>query len=265
MTSIWGITDGDLKQTGRDDRVAPRIVVYDPALTLTLPPQASAASGMNAIAHAVEALYARMPSPIAAAAAEQAIRLLARALPAVVAAPSDVSARALALRGAHLAGVALQHASMGLHHKLCHVLGGTFGLPHAETHAALLPHVVQFNASAAPDAMARIAEALGEADAATGLHNLNKDVGLESRIGTLGFRAADIDRAAELVATSEGGLTARAFVRVSTEPAVVTPAAPVSGGESLLADPSILLFGALIVAALVGLGVLATRKGRPAA
>jgi maleylacetate reductase len=202
MTSIWAITDGDLKRTGRDDRVAPRIVVYDPALTLTLPPRASAASGMNAIAHAVEALYSKTASPIAAAAADQAIRLLARSLPAILAAPADAGARALALRGAHLAGVALQHASMGLHHKLCHVLGGTFGLPHADTHAALLPHVVQFNAPAAPGAMAQIASALGAADAVTGLHNLNNLLGLESRISALGLRAADIDRAADLAAAS---------------------------------------------------------------
>jgi maleylacetate reductase len=202
MTSIWGITDGDQKQTGRDDRVAPRIVVYDPALTLTLSAHASAASGMNAIAHAVEALYAKSRSPIAAAAAEQAIRLLARALPAIVAATADAGARAAALRGAHLAGVALQHASMGLHHKLCHVLGGTFGLPHADTHAALLPHVVRFNAPAAPEAMARVAGALGAADAATGLHNLNNSLGLPASLGALGFRASDIDRAADLSTAS---------------------------------------------------------------
>ena len=156
MTSIWGVTSGDTKTTGRDPAVAPRLVIYDPVLTLSLPPHTSAASGMNAMAHAVEAMYAPNASPIAAAAADEAIRTLARALPSVVAAPRDLDARALALRGAHAAAVALELAPMGLHHKLCHVLGG-FGLPHAATHAALLPHVVAFNAPAAPEAMARIA------------------------------------------------------------------------------------------------------------
>lgn len=202
MTSIWGLTDGEHKRTGRDPVVAPRLVIYDPELTLTLPAGVSAASGMNAIAHAVEAMYAANAGPEATAAAELAIRSLAQALPRVVAQPADLEARMQALRGAHAAGVSLELASMGLHHKICHVLGGTFGLPHAPTHAAVLPHVVAFNAPAAPDAMARIAGALGAEDAAAGLAALNRTLGLTATLGDLGFRKIDGDRAAELIVSS---------------------------------------------------------------
>jgi maleylacetate reductase len=199
MTSVWGITDGSQKRTGRNPAVAPRLVVYDPVLTLSLPAQVSAASGMNAIAHAVEAMYAPDASPIALAAAEDALRSLSRALPAVVARPDSIDARTLALRGAHAAGVALELAAMGLHHKICHVLGGTFGLPHAPTHAALLPHVVAFNTPAAPAAMARIAEAIGADDAAIGLATLNRALGLTTSLRALGLDPADVDRAARLI------------------------------------------------------------------
>jgi maleylacetate reductase len=202
MTSIWGITDGEVKRTGRDPGVTPRLVVYDPNLSMSLPAGVSAASGMNAVAHAVEAMYAPEAGPIALVAAEEALRLLSRALPAVVARPDDLEARALALRGAHAAGVALELAAMGLHHKICHVLGGTFGLPHAPTHAAVLPHVVAFNAPAAPAAMARVATALGVADAAAGLAALNRVLGLTRSLAALGLRAEDIDRAAALVTAS---------------------------------------------------------------
>jgi alcohol dehydrogenase class IV len=180
MTSIWGVTDGEVKRTGRSSGVAPRLVVYDPDLTLSLPPDVSAASGMNAIAHAVEAMYAAGAGPIATAAAEEAIRLLARALPAVVEAPGDRVPRAVALRGAHAAGVALELAAMGLHHKICHVLAA-------------------FNTPAAPEAMARVAGALGVEDAAAGLRHLNRSLGLTASLGTLGFRAEDVDRAADLI------------------------------------------------------------------
>ena len=198
MTSIWGTTSGDTKTTGRDPAVAPRLVIYDPVLTLSLPPHTSAASGMNAMAHAVEAMYASNASPVAGAAANEAIGTLAHALPLVVAAPRDLDARTLALRGAHAAAMALELAPMGLHHKLCHVLGG-FGLPHAETHAALLPHVVAFNAPAAPEAMARIAGALGVNDAAAGLRALNDTLGLTMSLGTLGLDQTGVERAARAV------------------------------------------------------------------
>jgi len=201
MTGIWGVTDGDVKRTGRDAGVAPRLVVYDASLTVSLPADVSATSGMNAIAHAVEAMYAPAVDPDATAAAEDALRVLSRALPSVVARPADLDARALAQRGAHAAGLALELAVMGLHHKVCHVLGGTFGLPHAPTHAAVLPHVVDFNAPAAPAAMARIAAALGAADAAAGIRALNQQLGMATSLGCLGLCESDVDRAAELVAS----------------------------------------------------------------
>jgi maleylacetate reductase len=202
MTGIWGITDGDVKRTGRDAAVAPRLVVYDPVLTLSLPAAVSAASGMNAIAHAVEAMYAAEAGPVATAAAEDALGALARALPDVVRRPDDLAARTLALRGAYSAGVALGLAAMGLHHKICHVLGGTFGLPHAPTHAAVLPCVVAFNAPAAPVAIARVAAALGVDDAAAGLVALNRRLGLTMSLRALGLRPEDVDRAAALVTSS---------------------------------------------------------------
>jgi maleylacetate reductase len=200
MTSIWGMTDGQTKRTGRDPRVAPVLVVYDADLTRSLSPAASAASGMNAIAHAVEALYAADADHLATAAADQALRSLARSLPIVVGDPENLDAREVALTGAHLAGVALQHASMGLHHRICHVLGGAFGLPHAETHAAVLPSVVAFNAVSAPGAASRIADALGAADAADGLRSLNRRLGLTMSLADLGLRREDLERAAALAA-----------------------------------------------------------------
>jgi len=197
MTTVWGITAGGSKQTGRDARVAPRAVVYDPALTATLPPTLVAASGMNAIAHAVEALYAPDAQPLSALFAREAIRLLAAALPAMSTNPADVAARERACYGAHLAGRALDLTSMGLHHKLCHVLGGTFGLPHALTHAILLPHVAAFNQRAAEPAMAAVAAALGAEEAAGGLAALQRALGITTTLRELGLRPADLDRAAE--------------------------------------------------------------------
>ncbi len=202
MTSVYGITDGGQKRTGRDPRVAPRLVIYDPDVTMSLPAAVSAASGMNAIAHAVEAMYAAGVSPIATTAAAESIASLSGALPLIVANPGNADARSRALRGAHLAGIALELATMGLHHKMCHVLGGTFGLPHAETHAVLLPHVVAFNAPAASEAMAGIAAALGAGDAAGGLRDLNASLRLPHSLAQLGFTVSDIDRAADLVSAA---------------------------------------------------------------
>jgi len=157
MTNIWGISEGGAKKTGRDVKVLPKAVIYDPSLTLDLPPGTSAASGMNAMAHCAEALYAHDGNPIVSLMAEEGIRALAAALPAVVAAPKDLEARTSALYGAWLAGMTIATTGNGLHHKLCHVLGGTFGLPHAETHTVVLPHAAAYNAAAAPEAMARVA------------------------------------------------------------------------------------------------------------
>jgi maleylacetate reductase len=205
MTNIWGVTEKGAKQTGRDQRVLPAVVIYDPALTLSLPPDVSAASGMNAMAHAVEAVYAHDATAEVREQALGAARLLADSLPDVVARPSGVDARERALRGAHLAGAALGHASMGLHHRLCHVLGGRFGLPHALTHAVVLPHVVAFNAPAAPEAIGALADALGVPDAAAGLAALNERLGLTARLRHLGLGRPDLDAAAARAADGAYG------------------------------------------------------------
>jgi len=201
MTPIWGLTEGGTKKTGRDPRVLPRTVIYDPALILNLPPAITAVSGMNAMAHCVEALYAADGNPIASAMAEEALRRLARNLPAAVHRPADLDARAETLCGAWLAGACLGSVGMALHHKLCHTLGGSFNLPHAETHTAVLPHAVAYNAPAAPSAMARISAAISaEAGqtAAAALFDLALSCGARMRLADLGLREEDLDRAAEL-------------------------------------------------------------------
>ncbi|MFO1352180.1 MAG: maleylacetate reductase [Gammaproteobacteria bacterium] len=198
MTPIFGLTEGGAKRTGRDRRVLPKTVIYDPLLTLTLPPALSAASGMNAIAHCVEALYAQDANPIISLMAEEGIRALAHSLPTVVKAPTNLEARSQALYGAWLAGAALGAVGMALHHKLCHTLGGSFNLPHAETHTIVLPHAARYNRDAAAEAMARIAKALGVADAPTGLFDLAIKTGAKTALQDIGMNAADLDQAADI-------------------------------------------------------------------
>ncbi|GAA3673889.1 maleylacetate reductase [Nocardioides ginsengisoli] len=199
MTPIWGLTEDGRKQTGRDRRVLPRSVVYDPELTLTLPPVVSGTSGLNAIAHAVEALYAPDGTPIIAAMAEQGVRDLAAALPVVVADPTDADARARALQGAWLCGACLGATTMGLHHKLCHVLGGMLDLPHAETHAIVLPHVAAYNLTAAPEADAVLRRALDTSDVPGALSELGARVGAPDALVALGVDHADLARVADEV------------------------------------------------------------------
>ena len=155
MTSIYGLTEAGLKKTGRNRRVLPKVVIYDPLLTIDLPVAMSITSGFNAIAHAAEALYAENLNPITAMMAEEGIRALAQGMPQVAKNPRDLDGRSNCLYGAWLCGAVLGTTSMALHHKLCHVLGGTWNLPHAETHTVILPHAIAFNYPAAPEAMAR--------------------------------------------------------------------------------------------------------------
>jgi maleylacetate reductase len=201
MTPIWGQTADARKTTGRDPRVLPRVVVYDPRLTLGLPARVAAGSGMNALAHAVEGLYSAGASPVTALLADEAVRALASALPRVVAAPTDLDARGEALYGAWLAGWVLGTAGMGVHHKVCHVLGGTWNLPHADVHSAVLPYAAAFNASAAPEAMARLANALGAdpGDAPGALWDLARAVGAATSLAPLGFPADAVALATDLV------------------------------------------------------------------
>jgi maleylacetate reductase len=199
MTSIWGVTEGGVKRTGRDSRVLPRTVIYDPMLTLSLPPGISATSGVNAIAHCVEGLYSEATNPLVSLMAEEGIRALGRSLPKVVRALDVIAARNDALYGAWLGGSVLGAVGMALHHKICHVLGGSFNLPHAETHAIVLPHVVAYNSAAAPDAMRRIAAALGVEDAAQGLFDFVRALGARSALAEIGMPADGIERAVTLV------------------------------------------------------------------
>ena len=224
MTAIYGITEGGVKKTGRDARVLPKTVIYDPQLTLSLPPALSATSGMNAIAHAVEALYAVDANPIISMMSEEGIRALAQGLPGVMKNPQDIEARSLCLYGAWLCGVALNGTSMALHHKLCHTLGGSFNLGHAEVHTVILPHATAYNETAAPEAMMRVARALGAAhaahgqnagaaqaahgqnaglaSAAAGLYDLEVQLGTPLNLKAIGMPESGLDQAADLAAAS---------------------------------------------------------------
>lgn len=200
VTPVLGQTEHGVKTTVRDQKVLPEVVIYDVALTLSLPRALSVTSGMNAMAHAVEALYSPDANPVIGAFAEQALAAFAHALPALVDDLADGEARGAALYGAWMAGSCLGSVGMGLHHKLCHVLGGSFGLPHSETHSVILPYATRFNASAAPDAMARIAHAIDaeDGDAANGLRALAEQLGAPLALRDLGLAETDLDRAADL-------------------------------------------------------------------
>jgi maleylacetate reductase len=198
MTPIWGITEGGRKTTGRDQRVLPKTVLYDPCLTVTMPAMLSATSGMNSIAHCVEALYAQEANPIISLMAEEGIRAFAESLPLVVKEPGNLEARSKALYAAWLGGISLGTVGMALHHKLCHTLGGTYNLPHAETHTVVLPHAVAYNATAAPEAMSRVARALGVRSAAQGLYDLAASLGAPTSLAALGMKEVDLDQAADI-------------------------------------------------------------------
>jgi maleylacetate reductase len=198
MTPILGETKDGLKTTVRSLDVLPEAVIYDVELTLSLPPTLSATSGVNAIAHAVEGLYAQDRNPVISLMAEDGIRTLASALPILVHEPRNIEARTKALYGAWLCGYVLGTVGMALHHKLCHTLGGSFNLPHAETHTIVLPHAVAYNAAAAPEAMAAISRALGAPDAASGLFDLVRALGVPQALSRIGMPADGIEKAADI-------------------------------------------------------------------
>jgi maleylacetate reductase len=207
MTPIWGQSDQGEKITGRDLRVLPRIVVYDPLLTVSMPPELTAASGMNALAHAVESLYAPDSTAQSLEVAEEAIRVLAYGLPRAVSESDDLEARTAALRGAWLAGWALGSTTMGLHHKLAHVLGGRYQLPHAGTHSALLPQVAAFNAIAAPGPFGRAARALGVTEpgaVAAAVFDLASQLRAPTSLSGLGLTPDAIEAVAKIVAARAG-------------------------------------------------------------
>ncbi|MDO5512839.1 maleylacetate reductase [Corynebacterium sp.] len=212
-TNVWGLTENARKTTGTDDRVLPVTVIYDSHLTLSLPVELSVVSGLNALAHCVDSLWGPRADPVNAALATEGARALAEGLPLVVADPQDIHGRDLTLYGAYLSAVAFASAGSGLHHKLCHILGGTFGLPHALTHAIVLPHVLAFNAPYAPDAERRLATALAAPTAWEGLARLYALLDAPTSLSPLGLIAADLPEVVDQALASVPANNPRALTR----------------------------------------------------
>jgi len=200
-TPILGQTKQGRKTTLRSPQVLPRVIVYDVELTLDMPARLSVVSGVNAMAHAVEALYAKDGNPVTSMLAERGIAAFGGALPAIAADTHDLEARSEALFGAWVCGNCLGTVGMALHHKLCHALGGSFDLPHAETHTVILPHAAAFNQSAAPKALERVARALDVDSAGAGLFDLAQSLGAPTSLKAIGMSESNLDKAAE-IATS---------------------------------------------------------------
>jgi alcohol dehydrogenase class IV len=197
-TPIVGETAGGIKTTSRSPAVLPEVVLYDVALTFDLPVAISVTSGLNALAHAAEALYAPNRNPVTDMLASKAIRLFSKALPAITQAADDAGARSDALFAAWASGVCLGGTDMGLHHKLCHTLGGAFDLPHAALHSVLLPHTLAYNQDAAPTAMTSIAMALGAEDAVDGIYRLVRVLGAPLSLRSLGMPESGLALAGKL-------------------------------------------------------------------
>jgi maleylacetate reductase len=197
MTSACGMVEGGRKVQHRSPRMLPRVVIYDSELTVNLPPAISGPSGFNAIAHGVGSMYRQSSTPMLRLTSLDGIRAMARALPRIMANPSDLDARDDALYGAWLCGMAAGSGSRSIHHKLAHVIGGSFDLPHAESHAILLPHSTAYNAAIEPDAMAAIAQALNAEDGPVGLYELEKSVGTPTALKDIGMPEDGLDRAAD--------------------------------------------------------------------
>ncbi|MDQ1129800.1 maleylacetate reductase [Microbacterium sp. SORGH_AS_0888] len=210
-TDVWGQTEGERKTTGTDGSVLPKVIVYDASLSVSLPAHLAIASGLNAVAHAVDGFWAPRADPINTALGTEGIRVLFPGLRALHARPDDIQAREQTLYGAYLAAVAFASAGSGMHHKICHVLGGAYGLSHAEMHAIVLAYVTAFNAPAAPDAAARVSSALGGAPAAAGLYELRESLGVAGSLAELGLRERDIPEAARLATAAIPASNPRPF------------------------------------------------------
>lgn len=198
MTNIWAVTENTRKVTARDIKAVPILTIYDPELTLSLPPEFAASSGLNAMAQAVVNIATDKMNAMVSTYAIGAVKALAKSLPAIKTDPKNMAARAEALYGACLAGAALGTGTTSLHHKICHTLGGSFNMPHAETHAILLPHSVAFNAVATPIGTAKLAAALNSDDAALSLYYLVEQLGGPKTLKEIGFEEGDIDAAAKI-------------------------------------------------------------------
>lgn len=212
MTAIAGQTEAGKKTSIKDGRAMPAAVIYDVELTMTLPARISAASGLNAMAHAVEALYARIRNPVTTRQSLDGIEALVSALPTIVSTKSAPAARTEALYGAFLCGMALSSVGMALHHRLCHALGGAFELPHAETHSVVLPHAAAFNADAADGALALVAEILNATTPGVGLAEFAGRIGAPTSLREIGMPENGIGRVADLV-VSNPVWNPRPFVR----------------------------------------------------
>lgn len=197
VTPILGQTEGGRKTTVKDPKILPEVVIYDATLTTGLPVGLSMTSGLNAMAHAVEALYAQDRNPISTLMAIEGLRAFQSALPEILANPRDLEARAGGLYGAWLCGTVLGTVGMALHHKICHTLGGTFDTPHAETHAIMLPHTAAFNAVAVPDLLQPVAEIFG-GSVGGGLWDFAKSIGAPLALRDLGLTEADLDKASQI-------------------------------------------------------------------
>jgi alcohol dehydrogenase class IV len=210
-TDVWGQTEGTRKSTGSDPKVLPKVVIYDATLSRSLPGHLAVSSGLNAVAHAVDGFWAPQADPINTALGAEGLRALVPGLRTLAADPDDLGARERTLYGAYLAALAFASAGSGMHHKICHVLGGAYGLSHSEMHAIVLAYVTAFNAPAAPNAAARISQALGGAPAAKGIYELRAELGIAASLADLGMPEAGVDEGAELAFTAIPSSNPRSF------------------------------------------------------
>ncbi len=201
-TGILGQTENGVKTTLTSPKVQPEVILYDAELVATLPVAMTVTSALNAMAHAAEGLYARDRSPISSLMAVEGLRAFRDSLPRVMADPTNPAARGETLYGAWLCGTVLGQVGMALHHKLCHTLGGSFDLPHAGTHAVILPHAIAYNAGAVPDLLAPVTELFGHGNPGLGLWHFAKEAGAPMRLADLGLKETDLDRAADLAAAN---------------------------------------------------------------
>lgn len=201
-TPILGQTENGVKTTMIDAKLRPGVVLYDAELVATLPAAMTVTSALNAMAHAVEALYAKDRTDTTSALALEGLSAFQQSLPAVIANPTDLAAREATQEGAWACGTVLGQVGMALHHKLCHTLGGSLNLPHAETHAIILPHATAYNLPAAAAELAPVATMFGNEDAARGLWDFAKSLGAPLALKDLGVAEDDLDRMAELATTN---------------------------------------------------------------
>ena len=197
-TPILGQTEDGVKTTLTDRKVLPEVILYDPELVATLPVGMTVTSALNAMAHAAEALYARDKSEDSSQLAIDGLTSFVKSLPKVLQDPEDLAAREETQRGAWACGAVLGRVGMALHHKLCHTLGGSFDLPHAETHAIILPHAIHYNAQAVPGLLAPVTDLLDGSSPGMALWQFAKSMGAPLALRDLGLQAQDLDRVAEI-------------------------------------------------------------------